>query len=105
MFEQFGKDLLDYLWNHWIHAGIACGLVCTYLTAKNKLNKEGFVTIGEFLLGVFYMAVYIAAGWLGMFFLGMLLKDEFEQLLRLKLFTTKEYKTKNLLYKQDEDHD
>lgn len=101
--DQFGKEFIDYITLHWIQAGIFCAVICTYITGKNKLKKDGFLTLGEFLLGVFFMGLYMAGGWLTLIFLGMLLKDQFEELLKIKVFKTTEFKTKNLLYKEDED--
>lgn len=97
------NDILAYLFSHWVQVGIVASLLCTFITARNKLRKEGFLTIGEVLLGVCFMALYVAGGWLTLLFLGMLLKDQFEELLKIKIVKTREYKTKDLLYKEGED--
>lgn len=103
--DQFGKEFLEYILLHWVQAGIFCSVFCTYITARNKLKKDGFLTLGEILLGVMFMGIYVAGGWLTLIFLGMLLKEQFEELFKIKIFKTAEYKTKNLLYNENSDDD
>lgn len=94
--------ILKYFTSNWIHAGLFAGIICLCIVGKTQLKQKGFLTLGDILLGGAFMGVYIAGGWLTLIFLGVLLKEHLDEILNIKLFTTKEFKTKNLLYKEED---
>lgn len=105
--KELGDQLVNYVTSSWITAGyVATFFICIIIT-RNVLRKQGFITIGDILLGGVCMGLCVFGGYLSLVFLGFLLKEHFEgffkQLVAVKIFQTTEYKTKNLLYKGEED--
>ncbi len=102
MNEEQMNELLKYFTQNWLKAGIVAGIICTAMLTRTKLKKDGFLTLGDILMGVLLMGLFTAGGWLTLVFLGFLFKEHLDEILKVKLFTTKEFKTKNLLYKEED---
>lgn len=102
---EFGRELLAYILLYWFQAGTVSGILCTSIIARKNLKGQGYLTLGEILFGVVLMGIYIASGWLSLILLGILLEKHFKELFQIKIFQTTEYKTKNLLYKGEDEED
>lgn len=105
--DNFQKEFMDFITTNWWLAGYFSTFFLSIIITRNVLKKQGFVTIGDLLIGGICMGLCVVAGWLSLIFLGYMLKEHFEDffksLMQVKIFQTTEYKTKNLLYKGEDD--
>lgn len=105
--DNFQKDFMEFITNNWWLAGYFSTFFLSIIITRNVLKKQGYVTVGDIFIGALLMGLCVVAGWLSLIFLGYMLKEHFEEffknLFQVKIFQTTEYKTKNLLYKGEED--
>lgn len=93
----------EFVVNSWLPSGTIIGCILLIYFTKVKLFKDGYITLGDMLKGAMYMIGYILLGWISLLILGIYLQEHFEELTNIKIYRTKEFKTKILLYKDNED--
>lgn len=101
--EDF-NNIFKFFSDSWLIAGAIGTFVGLILITKNKLKRDGYLTVGDILLGGLMLATFILAGWITLVLLGIVFKEHLEGIFGVKIFRTKEFKTKHLLYTEDE-HD
>lgn len=101
-----GDQFINYLTANWLQAGCFAATFVVIIILRDYLKKNGFLTIGNILIGVVCMALCVICGWLSLIFLGFMLREHFESFfkdfIKIKIFKTTAYKTEQLLYKEDE---
>lgn len=97
----------QYFFDNWFNAGLVCGGILVIFLWAKVLKKNGYLDIDDLLLASAFYIFCIVIGWLNVlavvYFFKDPLIDAWNKFRKVKIIQTKQYKTKTLLYKDEDE--